>query len=644
MARGKIAILEDDMTLGAALKTAFERADFEAYFTSKPSEIQEYLERNNVMTLFVDCLLPTGSGVDFVEGLRKKFPPNSLDVVMMSGIFSDASVIKDTVRATKATAFLKKPFDLEEAIACVKTKDAPMQREDLSPRKALYLLFNKPKVSVREKRKAIEALEEIHGFDLPYLYSLLVETLASGHLNIVGQKGDVLGISFSNGRIVAVDIADKETQLGKLLIEAGYIYPDDLKEALSATTAKKLGDRLITANLLSPHAFNIALANQMSIRLSRTIIDMPVKVNFVATDVELTHPHIDSEAFSVFLHDWIASKIDFEWLKAHYTQWGDYSLAKSPAFSLDHPLLKMPLVAHFHGFVDFLTKGQSLNQMMDQKKFPEETAYKALHLLLAKGILIFADRAVSQDPAERIKVLKRLQSQLAHRNKLETWDVLVGFAGGSDSDVQFVFNEYKRLLGPQPPADQKEIAKIWEQLKQIGEEALKFAHGGSREKMKEEIAKQEVEAKIKASSLFEEARAALHKSLYTQAMPLLTKSLSLDPSLVKVKLHLIWARLGQAETRGGVKPQLLSEVEMDLLQVPPEEKYEALYSFVMGLFSKAKGDLPTAKKFFEKAYNLDNNFIAARREIAIIVGKTQKKDPLNRDLKELVAGFFNKKK
>src|SRR6185312_8009722 len=108
---------------------------------------------------------------------------------------------------------------------------------------------------------------------------------------------------------------DQETFLGKLLLEAGYIHPDDLTEALSVTSSKRLGERLIHGNLLSPHAFNIALANQMSIRLSRTIVDAKVKVNFVATEVELTHPHIDSEALTLFLHDWIASKMTPNWLK-----------------------------------------------------------------------------------------------------------------------------------------------------------------------------------------------------------------------------------------------------------------------------------------------------------------------------------------
>lgn len=644
MGKGKVAILEDDNTLASAMKTAFERSGFEVYVTSKTEEIQEYLHKNQVAALFVDCLLPSGSGSDFIEEIRRKFPPAVLDVVMMSGIFTESGVIKDIVRSTKAISFLKKPFDIKEALGLVKVKETmSSQVEEVSPRKALYLLFNKPKVSVREKRKTIEALEEIHGFDLPYLYSLLVETSASGHLNIVGGKGDVFGISFSDGKIIGVDIVDQETQLGKLLIEAGYIHPEDLKEGLSTTSNKKIGERLIHKNLLSPHAFNIALANQMSIRLSRTIVDMPIKVNFVATDMELTHPFIGSDFLSVFLHDWVASKIDFEWLKAHYTQWGHYTLAKSVSFDPSHPFLKMPLIAMHPGLVDFFTKGQTLNQLMDARKYPEETSYKALHLLLAKGLLVFADRsAKADDPEERLRTLKRLQAQFHAKNTLEIWDVLVGMAGGSDSEPQFVVSEFRKIIGAEPAPGQHDLMRVYHHLKQIADEALKFAQGGNRDQMKEEMAKQEIAMKIKAVAFFDEAKAALHKSQFAQAAGLLSKALSMDAGLEKIKLHMIWAKLGQADSQAR-KQQIIKDIEMELLQIPPEEKFDALYSYVMGLYQKAKGDFTAARKSFEKAYNLDSNFIAARREITSLLQKTQKKDALNMDLKDLVAGFFKKR-
>lgn len=644
MPKVRIAILEDDSTLASAMKAAFERSGFEAYVSARLDEVMEYLAQNPVNTLFVDCLLPAGSGADFAEQIRKTYPESVLDIVMMSGLFTDSSFIKETMRSTQASTFLKKPFDLKDAVAAVKLKESIVAAEaEQSPRKALYLLFNKPKVSVREKRKTIEALEEIHGFDLPYLYSLMVETQATGHLNIVGSKGDVSGISFSQGKIVSVDIVDQETQLGKLLIEAGFILPDDLKAALSAQSEKRLGERLIQGNLLSPHAFNIALANQMNIRLSRTIVDAMVEVNFVATDVELTYPHVDSDALSSFLHDWIAAKIQPAWLKAHYIQWGDYTLVKSPKFSPDHPLMKMPLISHFQGFVDHFTKGLSLNQVMDTRKYPEENAYRALHLLLAKGLLIFGEKAVIQDVNERLKNLKKIAAQFQGKNKLEIWDLMIRMSASSESSPQLIHGEFMRLIGAQPPKESVELVKVYEQLKKMAQESLEFSQTGNREQMKQKLEQESFAGRMRAASIYEEAKQALQRSQFARAATLLVKASSADPNMERLKLHQIWAKLGQIDSQG-LKAQVLKEVEMELMQVPPEEKYDALYSFVMGLYNKHKGDLVTAKKFFEKSFNLDSNMVVARRELnSLANAKAQDKGVLNRDLKDLVSGFFKKR-
>jgi FixJ family two-component response regulator/tetratricopeptide (TPR) repeat protein len=647
MANPKVAILEDDETLSQALKKALEKNSYEVLASKSTTEVMDFLNNNPVNTLFVDCLLPLGSGVDFVVEVRKNHPASLLNVVMMSGIFTDAAFVKDSVRTTQATSFLKKPFDLAEAVACVKVMKVAAQTERIaSPKKDIYNLFSKPKVSVREKRKAIEALDEMHGFDLPYLYSLLVETQATGHLNIVGAKGELSGISFSHGKIVGVDIVDQETQIGKLLIQGGFIFPDDLRDALSETGTKRVGEKLIQRGLLSPHGFNIGMANQMSIRLSRTITDVPIKVNFVATDVELTVPHIDSDSLSVFLHDWIASKFSLSWLKAHYVQWEDYVLMKTPSFVPEHPILSMPMIAHFTGLTEYFTSGLPLGQLLESKKFPEENSFKALYLLLAKGLLSFNENPVFVGTGE-VQSVKKILAQMQGKNKLEVWDFMVRITDGEQAQPAKIFNDFVRILGPEPLVNlkdplSKEAAKAYLTLKAMAEESFAFSKGGNREKMKEEIARSEIEIKIKASSYFEEGKAALQKAQYSIAGPLFVKAIAADPRLEKIKLYQIWARLGQENP--AQKGQILRDVELELMQVPPEEKFDALYSFVMGLYYKSKGDFSEAKKSFEKAINLDIGFIPAKRELSrLLTSNAKPKDVFNRDLKDLVSGFFKKK-
>ena len=253
MAKDKVIILEDDSQLALAMSQAIASKGFEVLVTERTNEVREILKDENVKTIFVDCLLPTDNGVDFITSIRKDYPANTLDVVLMSGLFTDNQFIRESLKNTKAIAFLKKPFPLHEALSKLRPTrvlDEPKiipnqensQIEILSPRKALYSLFGKEKVSNREKLKAIEALEEIHGFDLAYIYSLLAETSSTGHLNIINSNGEISGITFCEGHIIGVDVVDQETFLGKMMIEAGYILPDDLNLVLNSPNPKKIGE------------------------------------------------------------------------------------------------------------------------------------------------------------------------------------------------------------------------------------------------------------------------------------------------------------------------------------------------------------------------------------------------------------------
>src|SRR5437868_4444980 len=219
-------------------------------------------------------------------------------------------------------------------------------------------------VSTREKRKLIEALEEVSGYDLPFVYSLLVETKSSGHLNIYGTDGNVSGVSFSNGVIVGVDIEDKTTYLGEMLIQSGYSIPEDVQEALNDKSPRRLGTRLIQANKLSPHAFDLILTEQMNIRLSRTIVDAMIRINFASVEVEMIEPSIDSDSLSYFLHDWIASKLTVTWLKSMHMMWGNYRIARIGTYKDDHPALKMSLVASLDGLLKHIDRGVTLTELL----------------------------------------------------------------------------------------------------------------------------------------------------------------------------------------------------------------------------------------------------------------------------------------
>lgn len=642
----KILVFEDDASLREALKSALSKMGAEVFVTDKEQEAKQILEQNEISFIFVDCLLPGLSGVDFVLDIRKKFPPESLQVILMSGIFTDSSFVKDSIRSTHAKAFLKKPFEIKDIANIVSIKTAATaHKQEVSPRRALYQIFNKMKISVRERRKLIESLEDIHGFDLPFIYNLLVESKMSGHLNIVTQSGEVSGISFSQGAIVAVDITDKETFLGKLLIDSGYILSDDLNEAMKVKTRVKLGEKLIQDNLLSPHAFNIVLSNQMNLRLSRTIINSHLRVNFVETDIELTTPHIDADTLLQFLHDWIVGKVTGEWLKSHYTQWFNYKMTFGPNYNPDHEALKLPIIAALENLLATLTAGDSLSKIVDSTQYPEEPLLKALHFLLTKGMIVFSEPVGISNADDSAKALKKISSQFQGKNKIEIFDLMVRMTGIDESDYLGVFNQFMNIIGDKNNLPSVELKSSYELIERQARESYEFTKNGNRDRMREEMTRTEIELKLKAASQFEEVKNCLQRAQYSVAYQMLLKVIAVDPGNSKYKLYMGWAKLGLIDSKQNSDKKIsLKDVEMDMLQLSPEDKFDAIYHFVVGLYNKVNKDFAGARRAFEKALAMDNTLIVARRELSKLSSSAPvKKDVLNRDLKDLVSGFFTKK-
>ncbi|PWU14841.1 MAG: response regulator [Bdellovibrio sp.] len=635
-----VVIVEDDATIASSISSYLKKLGIEVLVTQRTEEARSWLKEHRIKLMIVDCLLPGESGVDFVQSIRKQFPAPVMDVILMSGIFVEPHFMKESIRATQAVAFLKKPFDLEE----LKTSLGSFQQlgKGPSPRKALYSVYNNPNMTAREYRRVVELLEDLHGFDLPFIYLFLQSSRISGHLNIISPDDRVSGITFSSGFIVHVDLEDSKTHLGKLLIESGFILPDDLESVLSMKSSKRIGERLIQSQMLSPHGFEIVLANQMSIRLSRTILDETLRVNFVASEVELTKPRVDETILLKFVHDWIASKVTVDWLRAHFTPWGNSILVKGPHFRLNHPAFSSQLLVNSPTLIEEALNTTSLNELLEKSEIPEETLLKSIHFLICAGVIVMREKPQERSLADQQKHIKNVQQQFHGKNQLEIYDLMVRMTTASEQNPMQVFNEFMLLLG-RPPTD-KVLAQVYGEIKKQAENTYETVRTGSHLKLKDELAKQEIENKIKSSNLFEQAKGHLNKASFGQALKILERVHKLDPKFDKVPIYLIWAKLGNAENAPN-RGQVLKEVEADMLSVAPEDKFDALFHYVTGLYQKAKGDTQQARKNFEKAAAMDGSFLPARREMAVLAASNKpKQDIFNQDLKTLVGSLFQRKK
>jgi DNA-binding response OmpR family regulator/predicted negative regulator of RcsB-dependent stress response len=637
---GKVLILEDDKSLQQSLKALLTRAGHSVLVTSRSEEATEILRNQNVTTLIVDCLLPGASGVDFVaQEVRPRFPASKLDVVLMSGLFTDPSFIKDSLRSTHAIAFLKKPFENEELLKYVRQSQssAAAGKEQMHPRKALYQLLAKSKVTHREKKKAIEALEEIHGFDLLFIYSLLSESQATGHLNMTTLNGDVQGVSFAQGKIVSVDILDQETQIGKLLLESGHLRPEDLEFVLQSSGGKKLGQKLIEAQRISPHAFKIALANQMSIRLSRTIADAVLKVNFVSTDLELTSPHLDRGVLSQYFHDWLNSKVTTEWLKNHFVQFSQNRLVPAANLEEEHEIFSFQLFQTIPQFLVHLKEATTVEDFLSKAGVLEPSYLRALHLLLIQGFVGLDEIRVQRSKEELTLLLNKIEESLNKSSLEQMINSLSQLLGVTTQEPKDLIVEFKRAfehMDVESSADLKDqYRKVLKQLDSLQLNEMTNT---------QDLARFELERRMKAGSLFEEAKTLLQKSDFRRAKALLVQVRELDPYADKVVLYLIWSELGQMDG-GKARTDAMGRVDTMMLEIPPEDKFDSIFHFVLGLVAKVKGNTAAARKSFEKALAMDPSFLPARRELSVLNSASGKTDVLHGDLTSLIGSFFKKK-
>lgn len=643
--KGKILIIGNELNLGEPIKTALSAAGYETFYVTHPDEAAAIIHSNRIDALVVDCMLPRISGVDFVEQFKKNFPTIKVEVILMSGIYTDKAFIMEAVKRTGATAFIKKqtPFDTTSVVEVVNKMTffdgATGVKRDHTGRRSLYEMFGRDKVTTREKRKVIESLEEVNGFDLPFIYSLLIETKSSGYLNIYEKSGAISGIAISNGTIIAVDTEDKTTFLGEMLIQSGYALPRDVQEALADHTNLKIGQKLIKGNRLSPHAFDLILTEQMNIRLSRTISDKDIKVNFALTEVEPASPCIDGEQLLPYLHDWIVSKVSTDWLKTLYRMWSGHTIEKTPAFRVDHPVLEMSVFKQMGEMIKRIQTGTTINKILALPGINEGAVYKALHFLLTKGLIVFSTRNVFSSPQEQLSSIQKLIKDFEGKTPFEVLHML----NISADDPEEAVKDFTRILGPEPTA-QGELHKSWHDAKKLFEETLRKSQDTSvMDQLRMANESKQAALKLKANHLIEEVKNLLQTNSFPKAFEKVTEAIKLYPAVGMGNVYLAWAKLGQMDSQR--KPFSLKDIEYDLLQVPAEDRYDAQYLYVQGLCFKYKGEFNQAQKAFEKSVALDTSFILPRRELNTLATLSNKKqqDILNMDLKDVVAGFFKKK-
>lgn len=614
----RILVVEDDHTIGTALLEALKRRGFECKLVRTPDDAIQSIKIQEFNAVVVDCMLPKMNGIDLVLKL-KEISPSELVTVLISGIFKDRTFSKEAIFKVNASGFLVKPFAIESLFSIL---DEAFSEKQNGGKEGWMALLSKKDLDFNSVQVAIDRYPNVHGFHLPWIYSLLIHTKYSGHLNIIGASGDVSSVTFCKGHITQTQLQDKNSYFGVLLIEKGYAAPEDVDQLLSEKSNLRIGERLVDAHAISPHAVQLILQEQMKIRLSKTIRDENMEIHLVPDDsVTADESPLNWKDFLSLAEDWMTSKLKFNWLRVFYSEWENFEVQ-----NIALPLVGSPL--NISSISEYISSTNNL-----------ESTLKSIHLQLLQraSILVYSNSSQKMNFQFQLQRLQHIAEDIKNKNYFE----ILGLTTKALSrDISKAYLEMAKIfhpdkLSPQAPPEIATLShEIFSRIS-VAHETLK--EQSSREKYLKKLEFGRTEEVFLADSLLEQSRTLIQQARFQEAIKVLNDILFMRNPPTEAHLMWLWATMK-------VGTEDIEMLHQKILAVPPESRHTSLYFMAKGLFYRMIGNYEKSEKNFKNALALEPGLLEAKREL-----QNLKKMPSQRkfaigEISQIVDTFFGKKK
>jgi len=609
---------------------------FQPVVCPTPAEVLNQFRIQGGHLAIIDCLLPKMPGVELAKKIKAEFGEN-IPIILSSGVYRDKGFIKDALQQTGAVGFFSKPFQVAELQDMVNSVLEGKFDEDAMPLESLLTA----QLSPSEKIQEINNLKLVEAYDIPWLCCSIMNSSITGVLKFQSDKEKAV-ISFYEGRIVQIEMKSPESFFGALLIEKGYVSSEQIELALAQENSKKLGERLVDMNILSPHIISTINAEQTAIRLSKIISDVTYNVSFSEDKVTDLTASIDTETITPFLIDWLNSKIPATWIKQRYLKWLNSPPVRSAMTQSYQRLWNIPPLKNVPDLVTDFTKGVTLSQALSKGRYKEDLVYQIFHLLVIVGYLQLKREIKPLDEIAQITRLRKILEDMKSQDYFAT----LGLGRGAKAlEIKKTYYELAKIFHPDKiPGNAspklKELAQnVFSQMTRSYET---ISDDSKRAAYLKEIEVGRAEKILQAESILEDAKALLKLGQAAKALQQFDKVLSLRPANSEILIHFAWAKMLSGEKK---LEDRLVEVEGILNKIPPEDRHNAIYYFVKGMYQKLTGDEGPAKKNLQNALTLNPKFVDAQRLLRTFdQGKKKAATDIFRgDLKDVVGSLFRKK-
>ena len=646
MSSNKVAILivEDDKVFAELLAEAMKERGYRPAIAADAFEAESLVKINSYSAVIIDCMLPKKNGVDLAVTLREGAMPDT-PIYFMSGIFRDRTFAADAIKKVNAEMFLHKPFELNELLDVL---DQELDPRDEMGKIPLNQLLSKNFSSVRDRRKAIEYLEEISGYDLPLVISVLMKANCSGEFNIATSDGAIFGISLAEGMIVNVDSSQTNEFLAELLIQKGFLPKEDLDHYFENNKSTKLIDGLFEKSLLSPHAASLARLEQMKIEFGSLIKNINMNVNFTATRAKAKPgAYIRYDEFLPLLAEVVENKLDASWLKSFYSQWADHPIRVNSSDFENEPAFNFEIVSQATGLKDKIAEELTLEELNHLLSSSEECLYKAIHFLASGRFILFDEMKRSKDLKKHTQHMQDIYKNIVGQNPLDVFRYFGVSEQFKRSEFDRIYKEFIQSNHPDtlPKSAPPEVRELFEStLKMVSEAYEVVSENGQLDSLKLEYEKRNLKTQLAIDHQADGYLHLIRQGQFQEAYREL-KKLYIEHQSKRADLYMIWAhiRLNGDYIPTSEAAQMIQKLEA----YSSDFVSDTHYYFIYALVKISQGDFIGGKKYLEKSMQLNPQFLDARREYANLkakIGKGEGTETFIQEISQVVSNFFKNKK
>jgi len=452
---------------------------------------------------------------------------------------------------------------------------------------------------------------------IPLLLLAHLQSFTGDIVLIIHSKPNT--IHFYKGNIIKIVSNSQKSFFGEILVEHGLSLTDDVKQVLNDKSSnKRIGEKLLEKELLSPHMLDFILKEQMKIRLSEFMSEKDFSLKILTKKKE-SFKKIEVEFNKTDFMDWLADSIQTQlkpdFWKSFYWNIKDYKLSPLSAFKF-FSVSQKSFFREYNLFFKSLDKNKKIADLTKA----EDSAKFLYFGLLVKSIY--------------------LKKASVEENTLEPLKALIDKIISSENIGQFLTELNQPLDRQKIKSNYKNIARqihpdllpknIDESLKKNSEKALNKLTKAYRDLLKQNEEDDSSDL-VTIMESYKKGIDLIKQNSYNEAFELFSKMKDHDQAPSNTDLYILWADIKRDDSNLRDKKNKVkaTNIQQQIHKYPIHLRTSYLFWFVKGLFYYKCREYQKAKELFEKALLIENRFSAARMELLLVKQKLKEKNKKN---------------